>query len=155
MTDETHDSGVESAVGLILFDGVCNLCNATVRWVIRHDPHLRFQFGSLQSESSKRVLENMHPAVNLEALPDSIVLVDAQGVHTRSAAALRIAKGVGFPYSMLGIGVLLPRPLRDGLYAFVARRRYRWFGRRDSCMVPTPEHAPRFIDSDESEARAR
>lgn len=151
--DSVQDSEPDSAVALILFDGVCNLCNATVRWVIAHDPHGRFQFGSLQSDISKRVLENTYPAVDVKTLPDSIVLVDAKGVHTRSSAAIRIARGVGFPYSMLGIGVVLPRPVRDALYGFVARNRYRWFGRKDHCMVPTPELASRFIDSDESEAR--
>ena len=99
------------------------------------------------------MLENALSTAEIEALPDSIVLVDAKGVHTRSTAAMRIARGVGFPYAMLGLGVVLPRPVRDALYGFVARNRYRWFGRQDLCMVPTPELASRFIDSDGSEAR--
>jgi predicted DCC family thiol-disulfide oxidoreductase YuxK len=151
--DSAEATEMDSAAGLILFDGVCNLCNAAVQRVIAHDPHGQFQFGSLQSEVSQRVLENALSTAEIEGLPDSIVLVDAKGVHTRSTAAMRIARGVGFPYAMLGLGVVLPRPVRDALYGFVARNRYRWFGRQDRCMVPTPELASRFIDSDGSEPR--
>lgn len=134
---------------IILFDGVCNLCNSTVQWVIRHDKEKRFDFASLQSDAARRELSRLMGAEDISALPDSIVVVDSDEVHTRSAAALRIARAVGFPYALLGLGVVLPRPIRDAIYSTVARNRYRWFGRRDICMTPTPDVAGRFLDADE------
>ncbi len=131
---------------IIFFDGVCNLCNAAVQWVVAHDRRNAFSFASLQSRAAESVL---HDAQAHQMLPDSIVLVDARGVHTKSDAAIRIARRIGFPWSLAAAFVLVPRPLRDGLYALVARNRYRWFGRRESCMVPTPEQRSRWLDADE------
>ncbi len=132
---------------VLLFDGVCNLCNAWVQWVIARDRSGRFRFASLQSEAADRVLEGK---VFAEALPDSVVLVDSAGVHMRSDAVLRVAKHLGFPYSLLAVALLVPRALRDFVYAFIARNRYRWFGRRDACAIPTPELASRFLDAEET-----
>ena len=131
---------------VILFDGVCNLCTAAVRFVIERDPGDRFSFASLQSETARQLLEQAGP---LAPLPDSIVLLDAEGVHTRSDAALRIAAGLRRPWSLAAGLRIVPRALRDGIYDFVARRRYRWFGTRDTCLVPTPELTARFLDSHE------
>ncbi|MCA9582759.1 MAG: thiol-disulfide oxidoreductase DCC family protein [Myxococcales bacterium] len=133
---------------VVLFDGVCNLCNATVQWLIDKDGEGRFRFASLQSEAARDVLAEAgvrDPSV----LPDSIVLVDAAGVHVRSTAALRIGAVLGFPYNLGKVALLVPRPLRDAVYNIVARNRYRWFGRRDVCMRPTPELAARFLDAGE------
>jgi predicted DCC family thiol-disulfide oxidoreductase YuxK len=140
---------------LILFDGVCNLCNSTVQWVIERDKQARFDFSSLQSDAARRELEKVLDASEIDALPDSIVLVDSDGVHTRSAAALRITRGLGFPYALLGLGVLVPRPIRDAVYDVIARRRYRWFGQLDSCMTPTPDVAERFLDAGETGSASR
>ncbi len=134
---------------VILFDGVCNLCNASVQWVIARDKDVRFHFASLQSDAARRELDKVLGAEEIDALPDSIVLVDSDGVHTRSAAALRIARGLGSPYPLLALGFVLPRPIRDAVYDMVARNRYRWFGRRDTCMTPTPDVAERFLDAGE------
>jgi len=134
---------------LILFDGVCNLCNTTVQRIIARDPNRRFRFGTLQSDAARRALEEASASMDLDDLPDSIVLLDSEGVHTRSTAAIRIARQLGFPYVLLGLGVVLPRRVRDSLYQMVARNRYRWFGRQDQCMVPTSELAARFIDGDD------
>ncbi len=134
---------------LVLFDGVCNLCNATVQWVIERDAGGVFSFASLQSEAALHALERAGETITLSELPDSIVLVDQIGIHIRSAAIMGIARRLGFPHSMLGLGRLLPRPMRDAIYRFIARNRYRWFGRRDTCMVPTPDLAARFLDADE------
>lgn len=131
---------------VILFDGVCNLCNAAVTWVIERDRRARFRFASLQSAAAESLLREAGAA---GPLPDSIVVVDAGGVHVRSEAALRIASGLGFPWSLAAAGRILPRGLRDRLYAWVARNRYRWFGRRDSCMVPSAALAARFLDATE------
>jgi len=135
---------------LVLFDGVCNLCNAWVQWLIERDPEGRLRFASLQSDAARAVLSEAgvdDPA----ALPDSIALVDETGVHVRSAAALRIAGRLGFPYSLGRAALFVPRPIRDAVYRLIARNRYRWFGRREACMRPTPELAGRFLDANEPE----
>lgn len=115
---------------VVLFDGVCNLCNSAVRWLVEHDPEGRLSFASLQSSAARRVLDAAGVDEASE-LPDSMVLVDRKGVHVRSTAALRIAGLLGFPYSLGRIAILVPRPLRDAVYRLIARNRYRWFGRRD------------------------
>jgi len=140
---------------LILFDGICNLCNSTVRWIIERDKQGRFDFASLQSDAARRELHKVLDASEIDALPESIVLVDSDGVYTRSAAALRITRGLGFPYALLGLGVLVPRPIRDAVYDVIAGRRYRWFGQRDSCMTPTSDVAERFLDAGEPGSASR
>ena len=111
--------------------------------MIERDPSARFSFASLQSDTARRLLvEAGHSAV----LPDSIVLLDAEGVHTRSDAALRIAAGLRRPWSLTAGLSVVPRAWRDRAYDLVARHRYRWFGRRDTCLVPTPELRARFLD---------
>jgi predicted DCC family thiol-disulfide oxidoreductase YuxK len=130
---------------IILFDGVCNLCHSAILWVIDHDPQAIFRFASLQSQAARQALENFSPA----ELPDSIVLIDEDGIHTQSAAAIRIARRLGFPYSFLAIGLVLPTAWRDAIYAWVARNRYSWFGKQDTCLMPSPDLAQRFLDADE------
>jgi predicted DCC family thiol-disulfide oxidoreductase YuxK len=128
---------------LILFDGVCNLCNRFVQFVIERDPDGRFQFGALQSAAARRLLDQ-HDA--LSPVPDSVVLVEEGRVFTASTAALRIVRHLRFPWPLAAAVLAIPRPLRDWIYSAVARRRYRWFGKRDQCMVPTPALRSRFID---------
>lgn len=129
---------------VILFDGVCNLCNGFVQFVIARDPGARFQFASLQSAAAARLLDNRRTTTQL---PDSIVLVEGDRITTESAAALRILGALGFPWSVAGVFVLVPRPVRDLVYRWVARNRYRWFGRRDVCMMPTADLQARFLDN--------
>ena len=133
---------------VILFDGVCNLCNASVQWVIERDKEGRFDFAPLQSDAARRELAKLMDVKEIDTLPDSIVLLDSDGVHVRSTAALRILRELGSWYMLLRLGVVLPRPIRDAVYNLVARNRYRWFGRRDVCMTPTPDIAARFLDAD-------
>lgn len=130
---------------LILFDGDCNLCNGAVQFVIRRDPAARFSFASLQSEAGRRALAE----AGQQDLPDSIVLVQGSRVRVKSAAALAIARGLRLPWPLLSVFWLVPYPLRDLVYDWVARNRYRWFGKRDSCWVPTPELRARFVDAPE------
>ena len=134
---------------VILFDGVCNLCNFTIQWVIEHDNEGRFDFATLQSDAARRELGKVMEEREIDALPDSIVLLDSDGVHVRSAAALRITRGLGSQFALLRLGMVPPRPIRDAVYNLIARHRYRWFGRRDTCMTPTPDPAARFLDADE------
>ena len=128
---------------MILFDGVCNLCNGFVQFVITRDPAGRFQFGALQLAASRQVLE-LHDTP--DPLPDTIVLVEGGRVFTRSTAALRIARHLVFPWPLASVFFAVPRPLRDWIYDLVARHRYRWFGKREHCMMPTPAMRSRFID---------
>jgi predicted DCC family thiol-disulfide oxidoreductase YuxK len=129
-------------VSVILFDGVCNLCSGFVQFVIARDRARRFRFASLQSDAGRRCLEACGVAGRL---PDSIVLIEDGAVFTRSAAALRIARRLGLPWSIAAAFVVVPPPVRDFVYDLVARNRYRWFGKRDVCLVPTPELRERFL----------
>jgi predicted DCC family thiol-disulfide oxidoreductase YuxK len=128
---------------VILFDGVCNLCNGFVQFVIAHDPAARFQFAALQSDSARRLLARLD---GLGGIPDSVVLVESGRVYTRSSAALRIARGLPFPWSLARALIVVPRPLRDWVYDRVARHRYRWFGRKNVCMMPAPDVRARFLE---------
>jgi len=128
---------------VLLFDGVCNLCNGLVQWVIERDSEGRFRFSALQSDAGQRLLE-------AHALPtedfDTFVLVDGENYYTKSTAALRVLKGLGLPYSALYPAVVLPRFVRDRIYDFVADHRYGWFGKRESCMVPDESLESRFLE---------
>jgi predicted DCC family thiol-disulfide oxidoreductase YuxK len=135
---------------VILFDGVCNLCNGLVRFVIARDPGAQFAFASLQSVAASRLLDGRSEVVG--GL-DSLVLVEGDRVFTRSTAALRIAARLGFPWS-LATGLIVVAPaVRDFFYTVVARNRYRWFGVRDECMAPTPDVVSRFLPIDSPAAR--
>lgn len=127
---------------VVLFDGVCNLCNGYVRFVVKRDRRGRVHFAPLQSAAAAELLRGS--GVDPQAL-DSIVLVDGAGVHRRSDAVLRVARLLDGAWPLLAALRVLPRPLRDALYDVVARHRDRWFGRRDECMIPTPELRSRFL----------
>lgn len=131
----------ESAV--ILFDGVCNLCQASVQFVIRRDPQAHFAFASLQSAAGQRLLATH--GLEHEAL-DSVVLIEGTRHWTESDAALRIARHLTGWWPLLGIVRYLPRPWRNGVYRWVARHRYGWFGQSATCMLPTPDLRGRFLD---------
>ena len=132
---------------VILFDGVCNLCNASVNFVIERDHNGEFVFGSLQSEEGISLLKEYdRSGLGLS----SIVLIDrtAAGdpiVHSESNAALHILSRLPGIWKLSRVFWLVPAFLRDGIYRFIARNRYRWFGKRDVCRVPTPELEKRFI----------
>ena len=127
---------------VLLFDGVCNLCNASVAWVIRRDRKGVFRFASLQSDFGKACLEHFGPDARRF---DSVVLVDGDLVRTRSEAVLEICRILGGFWRLLVVFRVLPRGLRDGVYDLVARNRYKWFGRKESCMMPRPEWKNRFL----------
>lgn len=127
---------------LVLFDGVCNLCNAAVRFIIPRDPRGHFQFAPLTSDAAARALAS----VPLAERPDSVVLIDEGRVFTRSEAALRILRRLEFPWSLAYALILLPRALRDWGYDAIARRRYRWFGRHEQCPIPSPSIRDRFLE---------
>ena len=127
---------------ILLFDGVCNLCNGLVRFVLKHERGPTMRFASLQSDEGRAVLERFgHPP---DAL-DTVVLVESGHAYTKSDAALRAARYLRAPWSWVRCLRVVPRPIRDWVYDRVAQNRYRWFGRRDACSVPTPETAARFL----------
>jgi predicted DCC family thiol-disulfide oxidoreductase YuxK len=131
---------------IILFDGVCNLCSGVVRFVVARDPHARFRFAALQSDAARRACIEAGAAPPAAVDPDSVIVIADGRVLDRSDAALAIAARLPFPWPLFGVFRILPRGLRDWLYRLVARNRYRWFGKSDACMVPTPELRARFID---------
>lgn len=129
--------------GVVLFDGVCNLCNGFVNWLIDHDHHDRLRFASLQSDAGQRLLrERGEDPSRL----DSVILVTQDRVYEKSGAVLRMGRALGGIWALGGIAVVVPRFIRDVVYDFVAARRYDWFGKRASCRMPTPELQRRFIE---------
>ncbi|WP_255167775.1 thiol-disulfide oxidoreductase DCC family protein [Natrononativus amylolyticus] len=128
---------------IVLFDGVCNLCNGFVQFIVPRDPEGRFHFASLQSDVGRQLLaEHDLPTDELE----SIVLIEGDDCHVKSAAVIRIATKLGGIYRLLGPCRFLPRRVRDWAYEFVAARRYRWFGEKDQCMMPTGDVRTRFLE---------
>ena len=127
---------------IILFDGVCNLCTSTVQCIIKRDPHGYFTFASLQSEVGRMLLAEygLPPDVL-----DTFVLVEGSRCFTRSDATLRVAKHLSGGWSLLRVLSLIPKPLRDWGYTIIARNRYRWFGTRETCMVPSRDILDRFL----------
>ena len=128
---------------MVLFDGVCNLCNGAVAFIIARDRRAQFGFAPLQSDAGRRLLRELHGD---SELPDTFVLVDKGRILTQSTAALRIAQRLGLPWSLAYLLIAIPRPIRDLAYRVVARNRYRWFGKREACMVPTPDLRRRFLE---------
>lgn len=129
---------------IVLFDGVCNLCNASVQFIIDRDPRAELRFASLQSGPAAKLFEE-HGMKAPEGDPDSILLVEDGKIYERSTAALRIARRMSGLWSVLYAFIVVPRPIRDFVYKIIARNRYRWFGKSEMCRVPTPELRARFL----------
>jgi len=128
---------------VILFDGRCGLCDRTVQFVLARDRRGAFRFAALESRAGRELREGLGPSGEL---PDSVLLLEGGALYRESAAVLRIARGLGRPWSWAAVLRVLPWGLRDGLYRFVARRRRRWFGEREACRRPRPEERERFLD---------
>lgn len=128
---------------LIIFDGMCKFCNASINFIIRNDPNTAFYFSSAQSITGRNVLEGL--GLN-PSDPTTFVLLKNGIAYTQSNAAIEIAKNLKTPWSYFGVLKIVPRALRDWIYAFIARNRYRILGKLDSCMIPTAEHKSRFLD---------
>lgn len=133
MTDSPH--------AIVLFDGICNLCNRSVQFMIDHDPDAHLHFASLQSEVGQALLAQHHlPTQNFK----SLILIEAGKIFTRSTAALKIARYLS-GYHWLSLFLWVPAFLRNGVYDLIARNRYQWFGQSESCRIPTPELKSRFL----------
>jgi predicted DCC family thiol-disulfide oxidoreductase YuxK len=139
---------------VVLFDGVCNFCDASVNFIIRHDRSGYFKFAPLQSDEGRRLAnehgfssavgatedENVRPSSI-----DSIILIDDDRAYVHSSAALRVLRRLGAPWSWLYMFIIIPRPIRDWAYKLFAKYRYRLFGRKDECMLPTADVRARFL----------
>jgi len=137
--DEQEDHPV------ILFDGICNLCNASVQYVIRHDPKHIFRFASLQSFFAQKILSKYNLPLNDY---NSFVLFKDNRVYTRSTAALLVAKRLKGAIKLLSVFIIVPRFIRDGVYNIIAKKRYKWFGKKEACWLPSPELKSLFLEAE-------
>ena len=136
-----HDREIREA-HIVLFDGVCNLCNGAVQFIIKRDPSSKFLFASLQSEYGQSQLLKF--GLDISKL-HSIIVVENGKIYERSDAVLRIASRLSRPWPLISVFKILPRFLRDWVYDLVSKNRYRMFGMKNSCMIPTPELKARFV----------
>lgn len=127
---------------VILFDGVCNFCNGAVNFIIRHDPAKKFRFAPLQSELGREMRAKYRIGDDI----DSIIYIEGGKAYTHSTAGLKIARGLGSVWALGYAFILVPRPIRDWAYRLFAKYRYALFGRKDMCMMPTPDVRARFLD---------
>ena len=128
---------------IILFDGVCNLCNRSVQFILRRDKKKKFRFATLQGKKGQEILKQFNlPADYL----NSFILADGEKIYTRSTAALRMLKILGRGWNLFYGFMIVPPFIRNALYNMIAKYRYKWFGKKDQCMIPTPGIRERFIE---------
>jgi len=127
---------------IVFFDGVCNLCNGAVRFIIRRDKHHYFQFSSLQSDFAKGYLSEKGFQINKM---ESILLAEGDKIYNKSTAVLRISRHLSGAWKICASFLIIPRFIRNGLYDYIAKHRYAWFGRREECMIPDESVRDRFL----------
>lgn len=128
---------------IIFFDGYCNLCNAAVQFVIKHDPTNKFYFAPLQSAIANQYLGDLEEFKNNK----TFILFQENKIYSRSTAALKVAKQLSGPIKLIYGFIIVPPFIRDAVYNFISTKRYRWFGKRNSCMIPTPTIAAKFLNN--------
>ncbi|WP_115816896.1 thiol-disulfide oxidoreductase DCC family protein [Winogradskyella eximia] len=130
---------------LILFDGVCNLCNSSVLYAIKRDKNEKFLFAPLESDIGNKIIQKF--SIDTKET-DSILLYNPlkDSLTYKSTAALLIAKQLGFPTNILTLFLIVPKAIRNWVYNYIAKNRYKWYGKKESCMIPTPELKAKFID---------
>ena len=134
---------MHSSYPVLLFDGVCNFCNDSVNLIIKLDKKAVFKFAALQSETGRRLLDSHgHHSKEL----NSVILICDGNLYTKSDVTLQVFKHLGGFWRFLRIFTIIPRPIRNAIYDFIARNRYNWFGKKDACMIPTPDVRARFLD---------
>jgi predicted DCC family thiol-disulfide oxidoreductase YuxK len=129
------------AEGVVLFDGFCHLCDRSVQFVLDHDRRRVFRFAASQTPGARPFLDR----TGLGTAPGTIVFVERDGWSVRSTAAIRMARRLGFPWSLAGAALIVPAALRDLGYRVIARNRLRWFGQRNTCRIPTAREASQFL----------
>ncbi|MGO4730675.1 thiol-disulfide oxidoreductase DCC family protein [Paenibacillus sp. 2KB_22] len=137
-----NQTDVHQGHPIVLVDGVCHFCQGLTKWIIKRDPEGKYHFASLQSDVAKALLVKGN--LSTDSM-DTFVLIENEKYYTRSTAALRLAKGLKFPYPLLYVFIIVPKFIRNAIYNWVARNRYRWFGKDEACMLPTPEIKDRFL----------
>jgi predicted DCC family thiol-disulfide oxidoreductase YuxK len=137
---------MEADPTIVLFDGRCGLCTRSVQFILKRDRDARFRFAPLESAAAARACARIGAPTPQAVEPDSIIVITDGRALERSDAALAIAARLPFPWPMFAVLRVVPRGLRDWAYGIVARNRYRWFGRHDACMIPTPEQRARFLE---------
>lgn len=129
---------------LILFDGVCNLCNSSVQYVIKHDKSNKFIFAPLQGITGKSIVE--HYNIETSKIDSIILYTPEKGIEYKSTAALKVASKLGFPTNVLCIFLIIPAFIRNWVYDFIAKNRYKWYGKKEACLIPTAELKSKFLD---------
>ncbi|MBQ4819290.1 thiol-disulfide oxidoreductase DCC family protein [Aquimarina sp. MMG016] len=137
-----HNDTDSTSGPIVLFDGVCNLCNGWIRFILKREKNQSYRFASLQSETAKKLLHKNYSSQNLS----SIILIDNGTVYQKSDAILRICRNLNYPWNMISILLIVPVVLRNLAYDFIAINRYRWFGKQQQCEVLSPEQKFRFLD---------
>ncbi|MFK9093683.1 thiol-disulfide oxidoreductase DCC family protein [Bacillus salipaludis] len=127
---------------IILYDGICNLCNSSVQFILKRDPAGKFKFASLQGETGQRLLKEHGIGLDL----NSFLLIESGKIYRKSSAALRVCKQLKGPWKMVTVFFIIPCFLRDRLYDILANNRYKWFGKKESCMLPSPKWKNRFLE---------
>ena len=127
---------------IILFDGVCNFCDASINFVIERDKKGKFKYASLQSEVGEKYLNKF--GLYTQSY-DSFILVEGDKYYTKSSAALRVTKDMTGLWPMLYAFMVIPKVMRDAVYSLIAKNRYKWFGKKDECMLPSPEVRALFL----------
>ena len=127
---------------VILFDGVCNFCNGAVNFIIQRDKKSLIKFAALQSEAGRKLLQRFNLPIDELS---SIILIEDGNVFTQSSAALKLCKYLTGLWPLMYGFIIVPLFLRDGIYKWIAKNRYKWFGKKDHCMIPTPEVRTRFL----------
>lgn len=126
---------------IVLFDGECNFCDYSVQFIIKRDPKGFFTFASLQSDIGKELMKKYHVPGDI----NSMVLLEGNKFYLKSTAAIRICKQLNGAWKILYVLNIIPKPIRDFFYDYIAKNRYKWFGKNDSCMIPSPEERKRFL----------
>lgn len=129
---------------LILFDGICNLCNSSVQFVIKHDKKNHFLFAPLQGETGKQIIKLYK--IDTSTIDSIILYIPEKGIFSKSTAALKISSKLGFPINLASIFLIIPVFIRNWVYDFIAKNRYKWFGKKESCMIPSAELKNKFLD---------
>lgn len=129
---------------LILFDGVCNLCNTSVQFIIKHDKKNVFLFAPLQSDIGKQIIETYH--IDTHKTDSILLFTPEKGIDYKSTAALKIASHLGFPINVMVVFLIIPAFIRNWIYDYIAKNRYKWYGKKESCWIPTPELKSKFLD---------
>ena len=134
-----------SVINIILFDGLCNLCSSSVQFVIKHDPKAVYKFASLQSEVGQKLLLDNGFSITDNNF-SSFILLENNKIYTESTAALRVARNLNGLLPILYCTIIIPSFIRNAVYKFISKNRYKWFGQRTECWIPTIDLKNRFLD---------